>query len=77
MKQSAIALSIMFTAASLPALAGPNWRVIDQERQDHARLYKDRCSCPQKTQVLNGKLKPGLTGMHASKTNHAASSHQS
>ena len=70
-------LCIISAASSLPALAGPNWRVIDQERQDQARLYKDQCSCPQKRQALNGKFKPGLTGMHASKKNHAASSRQS
>lgn len=73
---------IISAISSLPALAGPNWLVIDQERQDQARLFQekalqDRCPCPQKTQSLNGRPLHGLAGMHASKRNHAASNRQS
>ncbi|MHB1100269.1 MAG: hypothetical protein ACYCZR_12010 [Burkholderiales bacterium] len=78
MKKFHIAIfGIISAVSSLPALAGPNWLVIDQERQDQTHFYKDRCSCPQKNQGLNGKFKHGLTGMHASKKNHAGSSRQS
>jgi len=81
MKNSHIAIfSIIAATTSLPALAGPNWRVIDQERQDQVRFsqenaHQDRCTCPKNIQSLNGKH--GLAGMHASKMNHAASSRQS
>ena len=83
MKNTRIAIfSIIATTTSLPALAGPNWLVIDQERQDQVRFSqenapKDRCPCPKNIQSLNGKAMHGLAGMHASQKNHAASSRQS
>ncbi len=75
MKKFYIALiGLTAATASLPALAGPNWFVIDQERADEAKTYQSevRCVCPKNESV--SARHQGLSGMHATKK-HILSEH--
>ncbi|NNM81558.1 MAG: hypothetical protein HKL98_02990 [Burkholderiales bacterium] len=75
MKKLYIALiGLTAVSASLPALAGPNWFVIYQERADQAKIYQSeaRCICP-KSESVSARHQ-GLNGMHATKK-HILSEH--
>lgn len=67
-------IGIISATTSLPAFAGPNWQVIDQERTDGAKMFHarvdasqaDGCACPP-TQGLNEKKQHKLVNLHATK----------
>ena len=50
-KRFLILIGLATATASLPAVAGPNWFIIDQERADTFKAYQARaeknCACPE------------------------------
>lgn len=50
-------IGICSLASSLPALAGPNWEVIDQERLDHAKVLQMTKKLPPNLALVGRRAK--------------------